>query len=72
MVTILEQPRFKKTFIGIVLLIMNSWIRCQEPEKRSKVRKTGGLSSTFCVKRGKVPHDLDTREALKMYTTIKA
>ena len=37
-----------------MLLIMNSWKKFQEPEKRNKVRKTGGFSSTFCVKGGKV------------------
>ena len=35
-------------------LIMNSWKRFQEPEKRNKVRNIGGISSKFCVKGGKV------------------
>ena len=73
MVTILEQPRFKKKFISIMLLIMNSWKKCQEPEKRNTVRKRGGFSSKFCVKGGKVNFiDFDTRKPLKMYKTVKA
>ena len=37
-----------------MLLIMNSWKRFREPEKRNNVRRIRGFSSTFCVKGGKV------------------
>ena len=54
----------------MMLLILNSWKRFQEPEKRNKVRKIGEFSSRFCVKGSKVSQILQilTPEKRLKYT----